>query len=151
MLTDPSAPAAAATPRGPRTTLWLLRVSATLFLLMVLCQPILAGIFLTGDVDAIAVHATIGSTLALVAMLLIGVTLAYVLGGRGRLWVLPVMVVLFLAVGLQIGFGFTRQLAFHIPLGVAIVVSAVLLAAWAWSPSARRPRGTREVRQWVAR
>jgi hypothetical protein len=30
-----------------------------------------------------------------------------------------------------------------VPLGVAIVVTAVLLAAWVWTPSAARPRGTR--------
>jgi hypothetical protein len=123
--------------------LWTLRAVITVHALAVLAQPVLAGLFLTGDVDAIGVHGLIGSLLALVGMVVIGVALAYVLGGRGRLWVLPVAVALFLADGFQIGAGYTRQLELHIPLGVAIVVTSVLLAAWAWSPSAARPRTRR--------
>lgn len=126
--------------RRPRLSLWLLRTVLTVHLLAVLAQPVLAGLFLTGDIDAIAVHGTIGSTLAAVDLVVIGATLAYVLGGRGRLWVLPVVVALFLAVGLQIGFGYSRTLEIHIPLGVAIVTTSVLLAIWVWSPSAGRPR-----------
>jgi hypothetical protein len=57
--------------------------------------------------------------------------------------VLPVAVLLFLADGFQIAAGYARQLELHIPLGVAIVVTSVLLAAWAWSPSAARPRTRR--------
>jgi uncharacterized membrane protein (UPF0182 family) len=109
----------------------------------VLAQPVLAGRYLTGDVDAMKAHSLIGSMMALVAMALIAGALAYVVGGRGRLWVLPVMVLLFLAEGFQIGMGYSRQLHLHVPLGVAIVVAAVLLAAWVWTPSAARPRGAR--------
>jgi hypothetical protein len=123
-----------------RPSLWLLRAVLTAHLLAVLAQPVLAGLFLTGDIDAIAVHGTIGSTLAAVDLVVIGASLFYVLGGRGRLWVLPVIVALFLAVGLQIGFGYSRTLEIHIPLGVAIVTTSVLLVAWVWSPSAGRAR-----------
>lgn len=120
--------------------MWFLRVVATAHLVMVLAQPVLAGMFLTGDVDAIAMHSTIGSTLATVELVLIAATLAYVVR-RGRLWVLPAAVLLFLAVGLQIGMGYSRALQVHIPLGVAIVTAAVLLTIWVWSPAAARPRG----------
>lgn len=128
---------------GPRATLWLLRLLITVHLIAVLAQPVLAGLFLTGDVDAIAVHARIGSSLAALGLAVIGATLLYVLGGRGRLWLLPVAVALFLADGFQIGFGHDRQLQLHVPLGVAIVVATVLLAVWVWGPNARRPRGAR--------
>lgn len=126
--------------RGPRRTLWPLRAVLTAHLLMVLAQPWLAGRYLTGDVDAIAVHGLVGSLLAAVGMLAVAATLLYVLGGRGRLWVAPVAVALFLADGVQIGAGYARDLGLHVPLGVAITVSSVLLAAWAWSPSAGRAR-----------
>lgn len=129
--------------RKPRITLWTLRLTVTVHLLAVLAQPVLAGRYLTGDVDAIQVHGVVGSMPALVAMIVIAAALAYVVGGRGRLWVLPVAVLLFLADGFQIGSGHGRELRLHVPLGVAIVVGAVLLAAWAWSPAparARRPR-----------
>jgi hypothetical protein len=129
--------------RRPRVSLWSLRLVITVHLVAVLAQPVLAGLYLTGDVDAIGVHSLVGSLLALVAMIVIAATLAYVIGGRGRLWVLPVGLVLFLADGMQIGFGYANELALHIPLGVAIVTASVLLAAWVWSPSAARPRGAR--------
>lgn len=129
-----------ATERGPRLSLWLLRVAVTVHLVMVLAQPVLAGLFLTGDVDAITVHGTVGSVLGAVTLVLVGATLAYVVR-RGRLWVLPAVVALFLAVGMQIGLGYSRALAVHVPLGVAIVASSLLLAVWVWTPSAARPRG----------
>ena len=115
----------------------------TVLVLAVLGQPVLAGMFLTGDVDAIGVHGIVGTLLALWTMVLIGAALAYVVGGRGRLWVLPVSVLLFLAVGFQIGAGFARQLELHVPLGVVIVTTSVLLVGWVWTPLAARPRGTR--------
>ncbi|TWF78660.1 hypothetical protein FHX44_114583 [Pseudonocardia hierapolitana] len=140
---DTLTPRTAAPARRPRATLWTLRFLLTGHLVAVLAQPVLAGRYLTGDVDAMKAHGLIGSLMALVAMVLIAGALAYVVGGRGRLWVLPVMVLLFLAEGFQIGMGYSRQLHLHVPLGVAIVVAAVLLAAWVWTPSAARPRGAR--------
>lgn len=125
---------------GPRLPLWSLRVAATVHLVVVLAQPVLAGLFLTGDVDAITAHGTVGGVLAVVTLVLIGATLAYVLR-RGRLWVLPAVVALFLAVGIQIGLGYSRTLAVHVPLGVAIVAASLLLAVWVWTPAAARPRG----------
>ncbi|WP_232665060.1 hypothetical protein [Pseudonocardia sp. TRM90224] len=128
--------------RRPCVTLWLMRTAATLHLVVVLCQPVLAGMFLTGDVDAIAVHGTIGSLLAAYDLLvLLPIAIAYVTGGRGRVFVLPVVVVLFLATGFQIGMGYSRELQLHVPLGVLIVTAAVLLAAWSWTASAARGRG----------
>jgi hypothetical protein len=137
-LAPPAAPA-----RKPRITLWTLRLAVTVHLLAVLTQPVLAGRYLTGDVDAMQTHGIIGSMLALVAMIVIAAALAYVVAVRGRLWVLPVAVLLFLADGFQIGSGYGRELHLHVPLGVAIVVGAVLLAAWAWSPAAARARRSR--------
>lgn len=114
----------------------------TAHLVAVLAQPVLAGRYLTGDVDAMQAHGLVGSLLAPTAMAVVAAALAYVLG-RGRLWVLPVSVLLFLAEGFQIGMGYAGQLDLHLPLGVAIVVVAVLFAAWAWTPAAARPRGVR--------
>ncbi|GAB3467563.1 hypothetical protein [Actinophytocola sediminis] len=125
---------------GPRLSLWSLRIVITVHLVLVLAQPVLAGLFLTGDIDAMTVHGTIGSTTAAFSMVLVAVSLLYV-SRRGRLWVLPVMVALFLTVGFQIGMGYARTLAVHVPLGVAIVTASALLTVWVWSPSAARARG----------
>jgi hypothetical protein len=120
--------------------LWLLRIAATAHLVLALVQPVLAGLFLTGSVDAIKVHGVLGSVLAVAGQALIVSAIAYVVA-RGRLWVIPAMVALFLAVGLQIGMGYARVLQLHVPLGVAIVTISALLAIWVWTPSAARPRG----------
>jgi hypothetical protein len=125
---------------GPRITLGLLRLVVTAHLVAVLAQPVLAGRYLTGDVDAITVHGAVGSALAALDLLVIAAAALYVVGGRGRMWVLPAAVLLFVAVGLQIGMGYARQLGVHVPLGVGIVTASVLLTAWVWTPSARRPR-----------
>lgn len=123
-----------------RLTLWPLRLLLTLHLVAVLAQPVLAGRFLTGDIDAIAAHGLVGNLLAVSGLLLVVLTLLYALAGRGRLWVVPAGVMLFLAIGIQVGAGYSRDLALHVPLGVAVVVASVLLAVWVWSPSAGRSR-----------
>jgi hypothetical protein len=107
-------------------------------LLAVLGQPILAGLFLTGHVDAIAVHGIVGSVLVVFTMLVGVAALAYVMVVGGRWWVLAAVVLLFLAEGLQVGTGYARVLQVHIPLGVLIVTLSVLLAGWVWTPSAGR-------------
>ncbi|MCE0765243.1 hypothetical protein LWC35_20395 [Pseudonocardia kujensis] len=126
--------------RRPRATLWILRVLLTVHVLAVLGQPVLAGLYLSGDVDAITVHGIVGSALAGLGLVLIGGAAAYVLVGRGRWWVLAAAVLLFFAEGLQVGFGYARELDLHVPLGVLIVTVSILLAAWIWTPAARRGR-----------
>jgi hypothetical protein len=121
-------------------SLWLLRVVAPVYLVLALAQPVLAGLFLTGSVDAIKAHGIVGTAMAPTGLVLIGSSIAYVIA-RGRLWVIPAMVALFLATGLQIGMGYSRELQLHVPLGVAVVTASVLLAIWVWTPAAARPRG----------
>ena len=140
---DTLAPPTATRPRRPRTSLWILRILLTGHLVAVLAQPVLGGRYLTGDVDAMAVHGLVGSLLALGAMMVVAGALAYVIACRGRLWVLLVAVLLFLTEGYQIGIGYSGDLHLHVPIGVAIVVAAVLLTAWAWTPAAGRARGVR--------
>ena len=127
-------------PRGPRVTLWLLRAAVSAFLLAVLVQPVLAGQYLSGEFDALSVHASNAGAVILLAMVVAATSLLFATLGRGRCWPLPVAVVLFLGAGFQTGSGYARQLALHIPLGVAIVTAAVLLAVAVWRPSMRRPR-----------
>lgn len=128
---------------GPRGTLVLLRISSGLAALAVLAQPILAGAYLQGDFDALAIHGLVGSLLILVMMLNGAVALLYWLFGRGSPHPFGVAVLIFLACGIQIGMGFARELWIHIPLGVAIV--AMVLANLFWvlrrrAGESRRPR-----------
>lgn len=140
----PLAPAAIGTPaRRPRATLWALRLLLTAHLLAVLTQPVLAGRYLAGDVDAIEVHGSVGSLLPVLTLAVGAAAVGYVAVARSRWWLLPVVVALFLAEGLQIGMGFARVLSVHVPLGVVIGLTAALLAVWAWTPAAARPRRLR--------
>ncbi|WP_133907935.1 hypothetical protein [Actinophytocola oryzae] len=125
--------------RQPRVSLWSLRIVATVNLVLVLLQPVFAGLFLTGDVDAIDLHSTTATVVVFVELALVGVAVGYLVA-RGRRWVLPATVVLLAAAVLQAFLGYTRTLAFHVPLGVAIVTASVFLGIWVWMPAAARPR-----------
>lgn len=135
-----AAPAVPARARRPRLILWGLRLVTALHLCAVLVQPLLAGRFLTGDVDAIGLHGAVGLLVVLTGLVLAVTALGYVAVVRGRWWLVSVAAALFLAEGLQLGMGTARALQVHVPLGVAITVTATLLAGWAWSPAARRPQ-----------
>ena len=118
-------------------TLGLLRGLFAAQLATAVLQPVLAGLFLTGDVDAITWHGVVGTLLGLLAAV---TTLVHVARGYGRWRVVGVATVAFLLTGVQIGIGYAGLVQAHVPLGVALITAIVLLTVWAWSPAARRPR-----------
>lgn len=122
-----------------RLTLGSWRVVLLMLAAMLASQPITMGLYLSGRFPMIDLHRTLGSTVALVALAGAALAVAYAVAG-GRVWVAPVGVALFLATGFQIGAGYGRNLALHVPLGVGVVCGAILLAAWSWSSSAARFR-----------
>jgi hypothetical protein len=132
--------------RQPTVTLWLLRIGLTVHVLVAALQPVLAGMFLTGDVDAIDAHAATASTLGLICIACVAISIGYVVAGRGRIWILPALLALLTVEVGQIIVGYLRVLQVHIPGGVTIVVASVLLAVWVWTPLARRPRRPRGAR-----
>jgi hypothetical protein len=136
-----AAPAASpVTVRRPRASLWTLRVVALLHATVVVGQPLLAGRYLGGDVDSLAVHGLNGSLLPLLTVIQGIAALAYIWPGGGRAWPFLVTFVLFFAEGIQIGLGYSRELAIHLPLGVGVVLIQVLLTVWLFRAGSRRPR-----------
>jgi len=127
-------------PPGPRLTLGLLRTLAVLFLLAVLAQPVLAGLYLSGEWDALGVHSANATLVQFLSFLVLLSALAYWLAGRGRGRVALAAAVLFVAVTLQAGFGYARELGLHIPLGVALVTATVLFTIWVCGRGGRAPR-----------
>lgn len=125
---------------GPRTTLWVLRITALLHVSAAVLQPFLAGMYLGGDVDAIGVHGGNASLVMLLAFAQSVAAVAYIWPGGGRVWPLGVSLALFLAEGFQIGMGYGRNLPVHIPLGVTIIVSQVLLTVWVFRSTAQGTR-----------
>ena len=97
---------------------------------MLVGQPILAGVFLDGEFDALALHELNAGIVTSLRMVLIPVTLLYWLPGGGRGWPVLAALALFFAEGIQSGFGYARLLSMHVPLGVAIVTGSVLFAVW---------------------
>lgn len=102
-------------------------------------QPIYAGQFLSGTFSALHTHRE-NATAAGIAVLVAAVAAVPIRWpGRGPLWPLLASLGLFVLIGGQIAIGFLRLLTVHIPLGVAIIVLAVLLTVWAWRPHPPHP------------
>ncbi|WP_433162132.1 hypothetical protein [Kribbella sp. CA-247076] len=126
--------------RRPRASLWTLRITLLLHAALVVAQPILAGYFLSGEVDAMNVHSPIGSTLWMLAMIQFVVAVLYWMPGGGRSWPLLLTAVLFVAEFVQLTFGHLQNFAVHVPLGTAIVVTVVWMTVWSFRPVAGRGR-----------
>jgi hypothetical protein len=126
--------------RRPRVSLWGLRITLLLHAGMLVAQPILAGYFLSGEVDAMSVHGPIGSTVWMLAMIQFVAAVCYWLAGGGRGWPALLTAVLFFAEFVQLTFGYLQNFAVHVPLGTAIVATAVWMAVWSFRPAARRSR-----------
>jgi hypothetical protein len=124
---------------GPRASLRALQIVASLHGVALVAQPVLAGRYLGGDFDALGLHRVNGSLLPVFAMLQFAAAVAYFVG-RGRGWPMLYCVALFLAEGIQIGMGYSRDLGVHLPLGVGIVLAQILFTVWLFRPGARRPR-----------
>ena len=106
-----------------------LRVVAGLHAVAICLQPVLAGAYLNGAGPALRMHEPLGLSLAGIGLLqLLIATAWWRTGGRG---IAPVVALLILAGEvLQIAMGYSRQLAVHIPLGVALVAGTVAFAVW---------------------
>lgn len=120
-------------------TVWILRLALLFQGILAAFQPVLAGSFMSGNYDALTEHSRNGGTLIVVTFVALVATLIHAIAGS-RLWPVGVHVLLLIAVTMQIAVGHTRNLALHIPLGVALVGIMVYLAIWAWLPGAKKRR-----------
>jgi len=120
------------THRRPRTTLVLLRILLVIHAVLVAAQPILAGYFLSGDVDAMAWHGPIGSSLFLVATVQLIAAILYWRPGGGRAWPALVTLGLIAAELTQVVFGYAQNFAVHVPLGTAIVITVLWMTVWSF-------------------
>jgi hypothetical protein len=110
-------------------------VTVTLVATLTFAQAVLAGSFLAGHYDMLSAHRDNSTvTVAATALMLVTAVLHW-RPGRGPLW--PVLVsLLYLAIlALQTFMGYRRLLAYHIPLGTALVGAALLLLIWVWRPT----------------
>lgn len=127
---------------GPRASLHVLRWIAVTHSLVMLLQPVLAGIYLSGEVDALASHGINALIVTGVGAFQLFAAIPYVWKGRGPWWALNATIAVVLITEVQVGMGFGRLVAVHIPLGVSLIASQILLTVWLFRPSAAvaRPR-----------
>jgi hypothetical protein len=125
-------PAVAPPARTPGWPRWVFRITSTVAAVMLFDQAVFAGQFLDGSYDSLHVHRE-NATLAGISVLISA--LAAVLlrwPGRGPWWPIAASLGMFGLIALQIVLGFARAVSVHVPLGVATILLAVLLAVWAW-------------------
>jgi hypothetical protein len=127
--------------RRPRASLQALRVVLVIHALLVIAQPIAAGYFLAGNVDAMNdVHSPIGGSVWMIAVLQTLVAAAYWLAGHGRVWPAILSAGLVVAEVVQLTVGYLQNFAVHIPLGTAVVITVSWFTVWSFRPSARLNR-----------
>jgi hypothetical protein len=130
--------------KRPRVTLYVLRLFVTVHLLLALVQPVMAGLFLTGEVDAMDnAHSPIGSTLWLIAMFQVIPALLYWRPGGGRLYPLWFTLGLLFAEFLQLVLGNAQAMAMHITLGVLIITALLMLTFWCYGDRSKQGRRAR--------
>jgi hypothetical protein len=126
--------------RGPRGSLWALRITAVLHLAVLVLQPLLAGMYLDGDADAIGVHGINAHIVQTLCFAQLVAAIFYAWPGGGRIWPLAFSGLLWFAEGFQLGMGYARILIVHILLGVGIIVAQSLVTVSTCRRSARTPR-----------
>ncbi|GAB3837103.1 hypothetical protein [Kribbella italica] len=104
----------------------LLRVVAVLHAAAVCAQPLLAGLYLNGEGSAIPIHESVGLTAT--ALCLAQLVLTSLV--TRLLWPSLLTGAVLAGEALMIHAGYGRELAVHIPLGMAVVAGSVSLAVW---------------------
>ncbi|WP_052229950.1 hypothetical protein [Streptomyces sp. CT34] len=114
----------------PRLFLVLLRATALLFAAGVLLQAILAGDFVTGNVELLQIHNATAQVLGVVCLIEIVVAFGVWRSRLTSAWPAVTTVLLLVLTGLQMALGHDRNLLYHIPLGTAIFGCAIVFAVW---------------------
>ena len=109
----------------------LFRGVTVLHAVMTVVQAIAAGAVLQASTAGLVVHQAVGGTLLLLATAQVPVAVLAWRPGRLPAWPIAVSAGLAVAEIAQVALGATGVLAVHVPLGVAIVGTAVGLAVWA--------------------
>lgn len=126
-------PITARSQRWNRAIMGSLRVLFLLFLIDMLVQVVLAGLFITGDVALLKWHDN-NANIFLSTLLFFALIPALLLwrparGTSGPIWWI---LVLFLLIEAQKTLGYLRLIEWHIPVGVAIFGISVGLVVWAY-------------------
>ena len=134
----------------PGWIVWSVRFTVTAHLVSALAQAVLAGLFITGDVDLLRMHNINGQVASTLATLQFVAAILLWRPGRGPSWPIWPSLLLTLLEGMQHTTGLNRTLDLHVPGGVLIFGIACVMAVWAWGRIERTglpadaPAGTAE-------
>lgn len=111
------------------------RIPITLAAVLLFNQSLQAGEFMSGRYEFLEFH-MFGAWAAfgVVGLALVGAGWAR-FRGRYPSWLVGVTALLFVAIRLQMWAGEERALSVHVPLGVSLIVTVILLTVWAWRES----------------
>lgn len=123
-----------------RRALTVLRVVSVAFLFDTLVQAALAGLFITGNVGFLDLHAANAQLLATLALVEAAAALLVWRSLKGPAWPFTAAMGLVVLVGAQMGLGAARMLGGHVPLALAVFGAGTVLA-W-WSCTYRGAEGT---------
>lgn len=135
----PPAPASGGVSVAVTATRWTYRVLATLQAAMLVLQPVSMGSFLSGSYAALDVHGLVGASLVPTTALTAGVAGLLALLTR-RPWPAAGAIALTVLVTAQVALGYSRGLAWHVPLGVLVVALGLWLAVASWTHRPQRHR-----------
>ncbi|MFD8706428.1 hypothetical protein ACFV1W_28135 [Kitasatospora sp. NPDC059648] len=133
---DTAARSEAGTRTGPAG--WVLRALAAAHLAAVFGQPVFAGVYLSGDFDALRWHelgANTTTSLGYAQLIAAGVVWAR----ARRSWPLTATLAVVAAETVQYFAGLDGALWLHLPLGVATIAGLVVLTAALWRRPFPRP------------
>lgn len=123
-----------------RSTLWTVRVVALLHVAVLSSQPVLAGLYLGGELGALSAHEANAGAILGFSVIQVIATLLYCIVGRGRLWPAIVSLALVVAETTQWTVGYDHALHIHLPLGVSIVTGQLVFTVWSFRAGSRRGR-----------
>jgi len=110
-------------------SLAVLRLIAVLHAIAICVQPIAIGSYLNGSLTGLRIHEPVGIALTFVGLGQLVVAIVYWRSGGHP--AAPVAAALIMsAEAVQAAMGFNKQLAIHIPLGIALIGSTVGFAIW---------------------
>lgn len=135
------APPAAARERVAGRYLLPLRIIAVAAIVVILLQPVWAGLFITGQVSYLGAHGGGAAVALLLVLLQCPAAVVRWRPGHGNAGPMLFSVVELVLVITQMSLGGTRALAVHLPLGVALFGASLLFARWACSAKAARRAG----------
>ena len=116
---------------------WLFRATVAVHTALLCTQPVLIGLFLSGDATRLQAHRRVGEAILTACAAQAVAAILVWRPGRWPLWPLVITVAMFVAELIQLTAGYGRNLGLHVPLGVALVTAGVIFTAWAWWPRGR--------------